>query len=208
MPGGSGLELLDLMPDEQSNCPFVLMSAHADIETALSAIERGAFDFVSKPFKAEEILFRIRRALEQSLMSKRLKALEVALDEQSSFGGIIARSAPMKSVFRTIEKVKDYQTTVLITGESGTGKELVARALHEQGQRSGGPFIAINCGAILAALLESELFGHVKGAFTDAARDRRGMFQEAHGGTLFLDEIGELPLQLYQTTARSTGKRD
>ena len=141
-------------------------------------------------------------------MSKRLKALEVALDEQTSFGGIIARSAPMKSVFRTIEKVKNFQTTVLITGESGTGKELVARALHEQGQRSRAPFIAINCGAIPAALLESELFGHVKGAFTDAARDRRGMFQEAHEGTLFLDEIGELPLQLQVKLLRAVQEKE
>ncbi len=195
MPGLSGLELLDALK-ERPHPQIILMSAHADAQTAWKAIERGAADYLAKPYRASEVLFRVRKALEQNLLKNRLGRLEEVLGEQQNFGGIIAQSKAMARIFYMIRKVADYHTTVLLTGESGTGKELVARALHFESQRRRAAFVAVNCGAIPGNLLESELFGHVRGAFTDATRTRRGLFEEAHEGTLFLDEVGELPLSL------------
>ncbi len=208
MPEVNGLEVLTEISSHSSRTPFILMSAHADIDVALKAIKSGAVDYIAKPFRSEEVLFRIRRAIEQQQLSQRLEILEDVLEDRTGYAGIVARSAPMQAVFKTISKVKDFQTTVLITGESGTGKELVARALHYQGRRQSEPFIAVNCGAIPEALLESELFGHVRGAFTDANRDRAGLFQEANKGTLFLDEVGELPLQLQVKLLRVVQERE
>ncbi|MBV69725.1 MAG: hypothetical protein CMH52_00120 [Myxococcales bacterium] len=208
MPEVNGLDVLAELASRANRPPFILMSAHADIDVALKAINNGAVDYIAKPFRAEEVLFRIRRAIEQRQLSQRLENLEDVLDDRTGYAGIVAKSAPMQEVFRTISKVKDFQTTVLITGESGTGKELVAKALHYKGQRQSEPFIAVNCGAIPEALLESELFGHVRGAFTDANRDRAGLFQEANKGTLFLDEVGELPLQLQVKLLRVVQERE
>ncbi|MEZ4432233.1 MAG: sigma-54 dependent transcriptional regulator [bacterium] len=193
MPGLDGLGLLDALRARKSDVPVVLMSAHADVDTALAALAKGATDYLQKPFRADEVRFRLRKAIEQRALSRTVARLEEVVGEQIGESGIIARSEPMQRVFRTIRKVADYKTTVLLTGESGTGKELVARALHFNGARREKPYIAVNCGAIPQNLLESELFGHVRGAFTDATRTRRGLFEEADGGTLFLDEIGELP---------------
>jgi two-component system, NtrC family, response regulator AtoC len=196
MPKLTGLEVIAALKESEVQTPVVLMSAHADVDTALKAIELGAFDYIAKPFRADEVLFRLRRAVEQKALEVRVDQLEDALGERLEFNGIIAQSQKMQDVFRTIKKVADYRTTVLLTGESGTGKELVAKALHFSSVRKRQPFVAVNCGAIPESLLETELFGHVRGAFTDANRDRRGLFEEASGGTLFLDEIGELPLPL------------
>ncbi|MEZ4471015.1 MAG: sigma-54 dependent transcriptional regulator [bacterium] len=196
MPGLDGLALIEAAQEAGVRTPIVLMSAHANVDTALTAVQRGAFDYIAKPFRADEVLFRLRRALEARELTAEVGRLKQALEQEFGFSGIIARSSAMQAVFRTIRKVADYKTTVLLTGESGTGKELVAKALHYNGIRRDGPFVAVNCGAIPESLLESELFGHVKGAFTDASHQRRGLFEEASGGTLFLDEVGELPLAL------------
>ena len=196
MPGEDGLGFIDALRARGSDVPVVLMSAHADVDTALRALAKGATDYIHKPFRADEVRFRLRKAIEQRALTRQVARLEEVVGEQIGESGIIARSEPMQRVFRTLRKVADYKTTVLLSGESGTGKELVARALHFNGARRDRPYIAVNCGAIPANLLESELFGHVRGAFTDATRTRRGLFEEADGGTLFLDEIGELPSAL------------
>jgi two-component system response regulator AtoC len=151
---------------------------------------------VSKPFKPDEIVLALRKAEEREVLRRENRALKEQIQKESQFESILAKSREMLDIFRTIAKIAEFKTTVLVTGESGTGKELVARAIHGRSSRKGAPFVAINCGAIPENLLESELFGHRKGAFTDASADRRGLFEEATGGTLFLDEIGELPLNL------------
>ncbi len=196
MPELDGIDVLNALATAKCETPLVLMSAHADTDTALEALQKGAFDYLAKPFRTDEVLFRLRRALERQALSKEVKRLRTALDKEVDVSGIIAGSKPMQAIFRTIGKVAEYKTTVLITGESGTGKELVARALHFNSSRRDRPYVAVNCGAIPANLLESELFGHVRGAFTDATRARKGLFEEADGGSLFLDEIGELPQPL------------
>jgi two-component system response regulator AtoC len=151
---------------------------------------------VQKPFKHDEIVLTLRKAEEREALRRENRALREEIRKEHQFEQILAKSQSMQDIFRTIAKIADYKTTVLISGESGTGKELVARALHGRSSRRGGNFVAVNCGAIPENLLESELFGHKKGAFTDANSDRRGLFEEADGGTLFLDEIGELPIAL------------
>jgi two-component system response regulator AtoC len=162
-------------------------------------MKRGAYDYVSKPFRPDEVILVLKKAEERERLFRENASLKEALKRQRTEEargprGMIAHGPRMEELFRTIRKIAEYKTTVLLTGESGTGKELVARALHEQSPRKDGPFVAVNCGAIPETLLESELFGHKKGSFTDAVRDKRGLFVEASGGTLFLDEIGEMPL--------------
>ena len=196
MPTLDGIGLLDALRSQAIDVDVILMSAHADTETALAALTHGAVDYVAKPFKIDEVLFRLRKAGEQRRLKAEVGRLKQVVDNDTCFSGLIASSEAMKSVFRTVRKVADYKTTVLLTGESGTGKELVARALHFNSNRRDEAFVAVNCGAIPENLLESELFGHVRGAFTDAVRTRRGLFEDADNGTLFLDEIGELPLSL------------
>lgn len=196
MPGMTGHDLLDTLRERGMEATVIMMSAYGDRDTALEAIKRGAYDYISKPFKKDEVLLTLRKAEER----ERLRRENVRLREETrrsfSFDNIIARSAPMQAVFRTVRKIAGYKSTVLITGESGTGKELIARALHVNSDRVNRPWVPVNCGAIPETLLESELFGHVKGAFTDAVRDKKGLFQQADGGTLFLDEVAELPLNL------------
>jgi two-component system response regulator AtoC len=173
-----------------------MMSAYGSVEQALEAVRSGAYDYVAKPFKHDEVLFALAKAEEHETLLRENRALKDAARGSESFPELLGQSNAIQQVFRLISKVADYRTTVLIQGESGTGKELVARALHKRSSRRDKAFVAINCGAIPDALMESELFGHKRGAFTDAHADKPGIFQEASGGTLFLDEVGELTLPL------------
>ena len=196
MPKLGGLDLLATLRAKGQQASVIVMSAYGNVDQALEAIKAGAYDYVQKPFKPEEVLLTLRKAEEREALRRENRALREEIRKEHQFESLLAKSQSMQDVFRTIAKIADYKTTVLIQGESGVGKELVARALHRRSARKTGPFVAVNCGAIPEALLESELFGHRKGAFTDANADRRGMFEEADGGSLFLDEIGELPMQL------------
>ncbi len=199
MPEMDGMQFLREAQDKFPEKTIIMMSAYGTIETALEAMKMGAYDYISKPFKSDEVLLTLKKAEERERLKRENIILKQKLEKISkrySFGNIIARSEAMARVFDLVEKVADHKTTVLITGESGTGKELIARAIHENGARSSGPLVCINCGGIPENLLESELFGYKKGAFTDAVRDKPGRFEEANGGTIFLDEIGDLPLPL------------
>jgi two-component system, NtrC family, response regulator AtoC len=201
MPGRSGLELVDEVRKRHLDTTVVVMTAYGSREVAIEAMKRGAYDYLSKPFESDELVLLLRKAEERERLFRENQSLRRELraggrEPENGLADIVAKSARMVELFRTLRKIAEFKTTVLVGGESGTGKELVARALHRLSPRSSGPFIAVNCGAIPGSLLESELFGHRKGAFTDANRDKRGLFEEASGGTLFLDEIGELPLAL------------
>jgi two-component system response regulator AtoC len=196
MPRMGGLDLLGALKAKQHPATVIVMSAYGNVDLAIEAMKAGAYDYVSKPFKPDEIVLALRKAEERETLRRENRALKEQIQKENQFESILAKSAEMVAIFKTVSKIADYKTTVLITGESGTGKELVARAIHTRSSRKAAPFVAINCGAIPENLLESELFGHKKGAFTDANADRRGLFEEATGGTLFLDEIGELPLSL------------
>jgi two-component system response regulator AtoC len=196
MEGMGGLGLCRALSERGSAATIIVMSAYGTFDLALEAIKAGAYDYLSKPFKQDEVLLVLRKAEERESLRRENTALRRALSAQHRLGELMGRSDAMLRVFRAIEKVAPYNTTVLVHGPSGTGKELVARALHSLGPRRDRAFVAVNCGAIPEALMESELFGHKRGAFTDASADKRGLFEEAHQGTLFLDEIGELPLPL------------
>jgi len=175
---------------------MLLGLAYGRIEDAVEAMRGGAFDYISKPISPDKLLFTLTKFREFEGLRRENLSLKASLSERYSFNNIIAQSESFRGVFDMVRRLSPFTTTVLITGESGTGKELIARAIHENSARRGKPFVAINCGAIPENLMESELFGHKKGAFTDASRDKRGLFEEADGGTLFLDEVGELPLHL------------
>ncbi len=212
MPRMGGLDLLATLKAKNVGATVIVMSAYGSIDLALEAIKAGAYDYISKPFKPDEVVLALRKAEERESRRRENRALKEQIQKNAQFESMLAKSPQMVEVFRTVAKIADFKTTVLITGESGVGKELVARAIHARAGRKAsdgnaestgapsarrpGPFVAINCGAIPENLLESELFGHKKGAFTDATSDKRGLFEEASGGTLFLDEIGELPLNL------------
>ncbi len=196
MPRMGGLDLLATLQAKGHEATVIVMSAHGNVDLAIEAMQAGAYDYVHKPFKNEQVLLTLRKAEERESLRRENRALRQEMLRDSTFEKMLAKSAPMREIFGTITKVADFKTTALITGESGVGKELVARALHRRSSRRDGPFVAVNCGAIPEALLESELFGHEKGAFTDAISDRAGLFEQADGGVLFLDEVGELPLGL------------
>jgi len=194
MPGMDGMELLDRLKGDPTRFPtIIMMSAYATHEDAIEAMKMGAYDYISKPFKPDEVLLALRKAKERERLRKENLWLRREVEKEYSFENIVSTSQCMLEIFSLIKKVAEYKSTVLITGESGTGKELVAKAIHYNSDRASGPFVPINCGAIPDNLLESELFGHVKGSFTDATRSRKGLLEEAHGGTVLLDEIGELP---------------
>ncbi len=211
MPGElDGLGLLDAIKSGQLgplDCEVILVTAFASADTALAAMKRGAYDYLTKPFHVDEINAVIGRALEKRALVKENLALKDRVAGRVRLAQMLGKSKAMQGVFELIGKIHSTRTNVLITGESGTGKELVARALHTEGNRASKPFIAVNCGAIPEALMESELFGHKKGAFTGAVADTRGLFQEADGGTLFLDEIGELSLSLQVKLLRAVQER-
>jgi two-component system response regulator AtoC len=196
MPGVGGLELLPQLARRLPGATLILMSAYGTDELALEAMNRGAYDYLAKPFQPREVIFALRKARERERL-RRMGAL-LRREVQRAVGDrpIVAASEPMIELLELMERAAAYKTTVLITGESGTGKEVLARAVHAQSPRRNEAFVAVNCGAIPETLLESELFGHAKGAFTGADRARRGLLLEADGGTLFLDEIGELPTAL------------
>ena len=191
--GGSGVDLCSSILERDPHLPVILLTAFGSMESAIRAIRAGAYDFITKPVDADVLALAIDRAAKERALHLEIQRLKGALDESNRFEGMIGTSDTMKQVFAMIERVSDSEATVLIEGESGSGKELVAKALHARSRRRSGPFVAINCAAMPEALLESELFGHTKGAFTDAHGARQGLFQKATGGTLFLDEIGEMP---------------
>ena len=196
MRGMTGIELCEQLKARGSRATVIVMSAFGSVDLAIEAMKAGAYDYIAKPFKRDEVLLALRKAEERESLKRENRALRESLRKEQSSHGIVGKSDAMQHMFRVIDKVAAHKTTVLIAGESGTGKELVARAIHDASDRKAQPFVAVNCGAIPDALLESELFGHKKGAFTDAHTDKRGLFAQAHKGTLFLDEVGELPLSL------------
>ncbi|HSO37614.1 MAG TPA: sigma-54 dependent transcriptional regulator [Labilithrix sp.] len=207
MRGMNGLELCTRIVENRPDIPVIVITAFGALETAIATIRAGAFDFVTKPFNIEELLLAIERALRHHALQDEVKRLQHIVAETQRFEEMLGSSAAMKKVHDLVTRIADSDATVLIYGESGTGKELVARALHRRGRRGAGPIVAINCAAMPEALLESELFGHVKGAFTDAKTAKRGLFVEANGGTLFLDEIGEMPLSVQPKLLRALEAR-
>lgn len=199
MPQIDGMMFLEKGEDDIKESTVIMMSAYGTVDLAIAAMKAGAYDFISKPFKSDEVLLALRKAEERESLRRENRRLKDEIEEiqyASSFHMMIGESAGMRNVYTLARKVATYNTTVLVTGESGTGKELVARGIHKYSDRNKKPFIAVNCGSIPENLLESELFGHVKGAFTGADKAKKGLFDEADGSTLFLDEIGELPLTM------------
>ena len=196
MPDGDGLELLARIKAHKPEIPVVMLTAFGTVELAVEAMKRGAFDYLTKPCPNDEMLRTVAKALEVSRLGRQNKELRSQLNRRYSFGSIIGKSKAMLELYQLMEKVAPTKANVLITGESGTGKELVAQALHYNGLRPDGPLVAVNCSALSPTLLESELFGHEKGAFTDARQSRAGRFELASGGTLFLDEIGEMDMSI------------
>jgi len=199
MPKMNGMDFLKSARDRLASATVIMMSAYGSIETAIDAMKLGAYDYISKPFKTDEVYLTLKKAEERESLkteNRLLKQRIQKIEGTHRFGGMVAKSKAMQSIFQLVEKAAQYKTTVLILGDSGTGKELIARGIHSRGQRSERPLVPVNCGGIPENLLESELFGYKKGAFTGADRDKKGLFQESEGGTIFLDEIGELPLAL------------
>jgi two-component system response regulator AtoC len=194
MPEMDGLTLLQALKQKKVEASVIMMSAYGNLDTAVEAMKRGAYDYVNKPFKPDEILLTLRKAEERENLRQENQRLRQEVRRDYAFGNIVGKSPKMMQVFDTIKKISDYKASVLLMGESGTGKEMVAKCIHYNSPRSNEPFVAVNCGAIPETLLESELFGHERGAFTDAKKEKRGSFEMAHLGTLFLDEIGEASL--------------
>ncbi len=219
MPGMDGLTFIETGVGLGERAPtFIAMSAYGDDKLAVEALRRGAFDYVSKPFEPDEISLKLRLVVEKRRQARgaadratddpNRRAREGGHKQPAGLNEIVSVAPAMKKIFRVVRKVANFPTTVLLTGETGTGKERIAGAIHREGNRANRPFVAINCGAIPANLLESELFGYVKGAFTDAQQDREGLFETATGGTLFLDEIAELPLQLQVKLLRALVEKE
>jgi DNA-binding NtrC family response regulator len=217
MPGLDGLALAERLTASHPEITLVMMSAFGTVELALEAMQRGAYDYISKPFKQDEVILTLRKAEERLRLRRenanlRARVTELELGGTVEGGELVGRllihSAAMRKLAKTIRRVARFETTVLVLGESGVGKELVSRALHDLGSRAEGPFVAVNCGAIPEGLLESELFGHARGAFTDASSDKPGLFETAGGGTLFLDEVGELPISVQVKLLRALQERE
>ena len=196
MPGKTGIEMVGELRKRLPETPVVLMTAFGSIDSAVESMRAGAFDYITKPFEPDAVVLTIERALERRALEEENRRLRRALDQTSSFGDLIGESPVMREIFALIRKVTNSSSSVLVTGESGTGKEVVARTIHYSGNRADQPFVPINCTAIPEGLLESELFGHVRGAFTGAHTAKQGLFENADGGTLFLDEIGDMSLAL------------
>lgn len=203
-----GIELLSEIKRAYPDINVILMTAFGSVDTAIEAMKQGAYDYLMKPVKNEELLRVTNRAVREAALRQEVNRLRREVLKEYSFHQILGKSKPMRDVFDLIRRVSDSPTNVLITGESGTGKELVAKAIHYNSDRRDASFVAVNCAAIPEMLLESELFGHMKGAFTDAKLDKRGLFEEAQKGTLFLDEISELPLMLQAKLLRAIQERE
>jgi len=197
-----GMEVLRFFRKNAPDTTVIMITAFGSIETAIEAIREGAYDYISKPFKLDEIKFTIQRALEQRRLIQENKFYRQELLDKYQFKNVIGRTPQMFQVYKTIAKVADTKSTVLLYGERGTGKELIARSIHYNGQRSNCPFIPVDCASLVETLMESELFGHVRGAFTGASSAKRGLFEEADGGTLFLDEVGNLSLSMQSKLLR------
>ncbi len=208
MPEMSGLDLLKKLKNLNPEVIVLMITAYASVDTAIKALRYGAYDYLNKPFKLDEIKLIMKKAFSQRRIVAEDKGVQKKLKERYQFSNIIGRSAPMKEIFKLIEKVSKTNTTVLIYGESGTGKELIAKAIHFNSFHSGKPFVSIDCGALPDELLESELFGHVKGSFTGAISTKEGLFQVASGGTLFLDEIGETSQAMQAKLLRALQERE
>jgi two-component system response regulator PilR (NtrC family) len=196
MPHVDGMAVLAAVKDRCPDTQVLMMTAYATADTAIEAMKKGAFDYIQKPFKVDEILVVIEKALSQRRLVEENRQLRAEVQRRYSFHNIIGRSDQMQSVFDLVQRVADTRTSILVTGESGTGKELIAKAIHHNSRRKDAPLMAVNCGAIPENLMESEFFGHVKGAFTGAHANKTGMFGAADSGSIFLDEIGELPMHL------------
>ncbi|HXH83686.1 MAG TPA: nitrogen regulation protein NR(I) [Candidatus Tectomicrobia bacterium] len=207
MPGVDGLEALSRMRAARPDVTVVVMTAHGTMDTAIQAMQRGAYDYLTKPFDLDEVLLLAERALAASRLTQEVARLRTGLQEVREFSALIGRHPRMQEVYKTIGRIAGTDVTVLLRGESGTGKELVARALHHYSRRAGRPFVAVSCAAIPGTLLESEMFGHERGAFTDARERRLGKFELAHGGTLYLDEIGDMPMELQTKLLRALQER-
>ena len=207
MKGMTGLELCQTLVADRPDLPVIVLTAFGSFETAVGAIRAGAYDFVTKPVEIEALAIAIRRAAERRRLSGEVKRLREVVASTRGRGDLVGASPAMQQTYTLIDQVSATDATVLITGESGTGKEVVAREIHNRSRRKDAPFVAINCAAVPEALLESELFGHAKGAFTDAKQSRQGLFAQAHGGTLFLDEIGEMAISMQPKVLRAIQER-
>lgn len=203
MPGLSGIQLCEQIVANRPDVPVIVMTAFGSMETAIAAIRVGAYDFVTKPVEMDMLALTLQRALKHRQLQEQIKLLSEAVGRDHPFEEILGDSPAMLELYDQMSRIADTETSVLITGESGTGKELVARLIHRRSRRAENPFVPVNCAALPDTLLESELFGHAKGAFTDARADRKGLFLQAEGGTLFLDEVGELPLAMQPKLLRA-----
>ncbi len=207
MPGMDGLTALERLRALRPDACVIVVTAHGTMDTAIKAMQRGAYDYLTKPFDLDEVLLLAERALSASRLSQEVGRLRSGLQEVREFSALIGHHPRMQDVYKTIGRIAATDVTVLLRGESGTGKELVARAIHHYSRRSGRPFVAISCAAIPGPLLESEMFGHERGAFTDARERKLGKFELAHGGTLYLDEIGDMPVELQSKLLRALQER-
>jgi DNA-binding NtrC family response regulator len=208
MKGLKGLDLLEEARKVASLTPVIIITAFGTIESAIKAMKMGAYDYVTKPFRTDVIVLTVKKALENRLLKKEVVRLKKEVESRYHFHRLIGKSPSMQKIYDLIERISESSNNVLITGESGTGKELVARAIHYSGSRKGGPFVAVNCAAIPETLLESELFGYKRGAFTDAKTDKKGLLFEAAAGTIFLDEITEMPVVLQAKLLRVIEERE
>ncbi len=207
LPGQDGLELLREIRKRRPDLPVIMMTAYGTLQVAVEAMRLGAYDYIGKPFDTDEVLLVVQKALEAQALALEVARLRQTVEGSVDLGGIVGGSPAMQQIFKAVGKVAGTDLTVLLRGESGTGKELVARAIHENSRRKGRPFVPVNCAAIPRELLESELFGHEKGAFTGALATRRGRFEQAEGGTIFLDEVGDMDLSLQTKLLRVLQER-
>ncbi len=207
MPGVNGIDLCARIVENRPDLPVIVLTSFGSFETAVAAIRAGAYDFLTKPVEIETLTLALERAFNYRALREEVRRLRQTVQDLQSFGALVGESAAMKRLYELLARVAETDASVLVSGESGTGKELVAQALHDRGRRQGGPFVAVNCAAMPETLLESELFGHARGAFTDAKVGRTGLFVQASGGTLFLDEIGDLPLGLQPKLLRALQQR-